>query len=205
MIESERLSERYFSRHANEVAVSLIGVVLLVNGTGGRIVETESYDPSDPASHSYLYRRTARNAVMFERPGLAYVYRSYGLHWCLNFVCRGGSAVLIRALEPTEGLGTMTRRRATKEPRQLCAGPGRLCQALAVDDSLNGASLFAEPFALHRRRGTVEIVAGPRIGITKAREALRRFGEKESPFLSRRFASDAQAVRRGRGAVPSGL
>ncbi len=196
MIGRARLSERYFARHANEVAVSLIGVVLLVNGVGGRIVETESYDPEDPASHSYLYRRTARNAVMFERPGLAYVYRSYGLHWCLNFVCRGGSAVLIRALEPVEALAAMQRRRATKDLRKLCAGPGRLCQALAVDGSLNGASLLAKPFALYRRHGDVEIVSGPRIGISKAREALRRFGEKDSPFLSRRFSPGAQAVGR---------
>ena len=193
MIEGSRLSERYFARHANDVAVSLIGVVLLVDGAGGRIVETESYDPEDPASHSYLYRRTARNAVMFEGQGLAYVYRSYGLHWCLNFVCRGGSAVLIRALEPVEALGTMKRRRATKDLRKLCAGPGRLCQALAVDGSLNGASLFAKPFALYRRHGVVETVSGPRIGISKAREALRRFGEKDSPFLSRRFAAGARA------------
>jgi DNA-3-methyladenine glycosylase len=187
MIKGSRLSEQYFAKHANDVAVSLIGVTLLVNGAGGRIVETESYDPEDPASHSYLYRRTARNAVMFERPGLAYVYRSYGLHWCLNFVCSGGSAVLIRALEPVEALDTMKRRRETNDPRKLCAGPGRLCQALAVDGSLNGASLFAKPFALYRRQGAVDVVSGPRIGISKAREALRRFGEKDSVFLSRRF------------------
>jgi len=191
MIQRARLSERYFARHADDVAVSLIGAVLLVNGAGGRIVETESYDPEDPASHSYLYRRTARNAVMFERPGLAYVYRSYGLHWCLNFVCHGGSAVLIRALEPVEGLRAMKRRRETRDPHKLCAGPGRLCQALAVDGSLNGASLLAKPFALFRRPGAVEIAAGPRIGISKAREAVRRFGEKDSPFLSRRFPPNA--------------
>jgi DNA-3-methyladenine glycosylase len=182
-----RLSERYFARHADDVAVSLIGVPLLVGGVGGRIVETESYDPTDPASHSYLGRVTARNAVMFERPGLAYVYRSYGLHWCLNFVCRGAGAVLIRALEPVEGLRAMKRRRGTDDPRLLCAGPGRLCQALAVDGTMNGASLFEEPFALYRRARKVETVAGPRIGISKAREALRRFGEKDSAFLSRRF------------------
>lgn len=190
MSEGPRLSKRYFARHANEVAVALIGTVLLVNGVGGRIVETESYDPEDPASHSYGNRRTARNAVMFEAPGLAYVYRSYGLHWCLNFVCRGASAVLIRALEPTHGLGVMKRRRGTEEARALCAGPGRLCQALAVGGALNGASLFEAPFALHRRARKVEVVAGPRIGISKARETLRRFGEKDSPFLSRRFPGD---------------
>jgi DNA-3-methyladenine glycosylase len=187
MIRKPRLGERYFARHANEVAVSLIGVILLVNGVGGRIVETESYDPEDPASHSYLYRRTVRNAVMFDGPGYAYVYRSYGLHWCLNFVCRGGSAVLIRALEPTEALGAMRRRRATQDLRKLCAGPGRLCQALAVDGSLNGASLLETPFALYRRDRVIEIESGPRIGISKAREAPRRFGEKDSVFLSRRF------------------
>jgi DNA-3-methyladenine glycosylase len=187
MIKKSHLSARYFARHATDVAVSLIGVILLVNGVGGRIVETESYDPEDPASHSYLYRRTIRNAVMFDGPGYAYVYRSYGLHWCLNFVCRGGSAVLIRALEPIAALDTMKRRRGTRDLHKLCAGPGRLCQALAVDGSLNGASLLAKPFALHRRDRAVEIVSGPRIGISKAREALRRFGEKDSVFLSRRF------------------
>ena len=187
MVKSPPLAKRYFARHADEVAVSLIGVMLLVNGVGGRIVETESYDPEDPASHSYLYRRTTRNAVMFDGPGYAYVYRSYGLHWCLNFVCRGGSAVLIRAVEPIEGLGIMRGRRGMRDPHKLCAGPGRLCQALAIDASQNGTSLFAKPFTLYRRDRKVEIVSGPRIGISKAREAVRRFGEKDSAFLSRRF------------------
>lgn len=187
MLRRPTLSQRYFARHADVVAPSLIGVTLLVNGVGGRIVETESYDPDDPASHTYLYRRTARNAVMFDLPGHAYVYRSYGLHWCLNFVCRGGSAVLIRALEPVEGEAIMKQRRGVQDMRTLCAGPGRLCQALAIDGSLNGASLLAKPFALHRRSGAVNSVSGPRIGITKAREAIRRFGEKDSVFLSRRF------------------
>lgn len=181
------LSPRYFGRHANDVAPALIGVMLLVRGVGGRIVETESYDPEDPASHTYLYRRTARNAVMFDLPGHAYVYRSYGLHWCLNFVCRKGSAVLIRAIEPTEGVGTMKRRRGTQDVHKLCAGPGRLCQALAVDGSMNGASLLAEPIVLYRRQRKLELINGPRIGITKAKDSLRRFGEKDSSFLSRRF------------------
>jgi DNA-3-methyladenine glycosylase len=194
MTSGSRLTARYFDRHASDVAVSLIGVILLVNGVGGRIVETESYDPEDPASHSYLYRRTARNGVMFDGPGRAYVYRSYGLHWCLNFVCRGGSAVLIRALEPIEGLAVMKRRRRTEDLRRLCAGPGRLCEALAVDGSLNGASLSAKPFALFRRDRPVDIVSGPRIGISKAREALRRVGEKDSLFLSRRFPPGAQTI-----------
>ncbi len=189
MTERGPLSKAYFARHANTVAVSLIGTIVLVNGVGGRIVETESYDPADPASHSYLGRVTARNRVMFEAPGLAYVYRSYGLHWCLNFVCREASAVLIRALEPTDGVAKMKRRRGTDETLALCAGPGRLCQALGVDGSLNGGSLFAKPFALFKRQGGVETVSGPRIGIGKAKDELRRFGEKDSPFLSRRFRS----------------
>jgi DNA-3-methyladenine glycosylase len=154
-------------------------------------VETESYDPEDPASHSYQYRRTARNAVMFDGPGRAYVYRSYGLHWCLNFVCSGGSAVLIRALEPVQSLAVMKRRRRTQDLRRLCAGPGRLCEALAVDGSLNGASLSSKPFALYHGDRVVEIVSGPRIGISKARDALRRFGERGSLFLSRGFLPDA--------------
>ena len=132
MARGSRLTEQYFERHANDVAASLIGVSLLVNGVGGRIVETESYDPEDPASHSYLYRRTLRNAVMFEGPGRAYIYRSYGLHWCLNFVCRGGSAVLIGALQPVEALTTMKRRRAIEDLRRLCAGPAGFAKRLPL-------------------------------------------------------------------------
>ncbi len=169
------------------MAESLIGVNFHAKGIGGRIVETESYDPGDPASHSYLGRRTPRNAVMYGPPGHVYIYRIYGLHWCLNFVCLAGSAVLIRALEPVDGVALMKRRRGTTDARLLCSGPGRLCQALALDATTNGASLFAPPFTLSRGKGEVDVVVGRRIGLTKGQDRQRRFGEKGSLFLSKPF------------------
>ena len=181
--------KRFFAREADEVGAALIGMTLLVNGVGGRIVETESYDSEDPASHSFLGRRTPRNSVMYSAPGNAYVYFIYGMHWCLNFVCLPGSAVLIRALQPVEGLGTMKRRRGTKNVKQLCAGPGRLCQALAIDDALNGASVFAPPFTLISSKAKSDILVGTRIGLTKGQERQRRFGENNSAYLSRPFVS----------------
>ncbi len=181
------LGERFFARDADRVARALIGTVLTVDGVGGIVVETESYDHTDPASHSYRRRQTPRNAAMFAGPGYAYVYRSYGIHWCLNFVCRDVSAVLIRAVEPLYGIDKMRRRRGTDAPSLLCSGPGRLCQALGVGGALTGHSLYAAPFALYRatRRGELQI--GPRIGLTKAVEAQRRFGLAGSRFVSRRF------------------
>src|SRR5499427_6649265 len=129
----------FFARSVHAVAPDLIGATLLFNGVGGRIVEVEAYHHTDPAAHSYG-GRTERNAVMFGPPGFAYVYRSYGIHWCLNFVCEpegSASAVLIRALKPLEGLSTMRRRRRLTDERLLCAGPGRLCQALKVTGADN--------------------------------------------------------------------
>ena len=182
------LSKRFFARgDVDQVARELIGVELSVGGTTGIIVETESYDPSDAASHSYGGKRTARNAVMFGAPGHAYVYFIYGMYWCLNFVCADASAVLIRALEPTRGLATMRRRRGAKDDRLLCSGPGRLCQALGIDGRLNGLSLFEPPFALARGTQDAEIASGVRIGITKAAELERRFGLAGSPYLSRKL------------------
>jgi DNA-3-methyladenine glycosylase len=181
------LPKNFFDRDVDRVARDLIGTVLTVDGVGGPIVETESYDSADPASHAFERRRTARNAAMFGPPGHAYVYRIYGMHWCLNFVCREASAVLIRAVEPVYGIDTMMRRRGTDQPKNLCSGPGKLCQALGVTRAEDGASLFAPPFALHRAGGAVAIASGVRIGISKAREAERRFGLRQSPFLSRRF------------------
>ncbi|MFT4268113.1 MAG: DNA-3-methyladenine glycosylase [Xenophilus sp.] len=180
-----------FGAPAHEVARALIGVTVLVDGVGGRIVETEAYDRDDPASHAYA-GPTARNAAMFGPPGRVYVYRSYGIHWCLNFVCREaghGAGVLIRALEPTHGLETMRRRRGVQDPRLLAAGPGRVGQALGVDGGSNGRRLDAPPFRLlpGAPHAPVAVQAGPRIGISKAVEVPWRFGEAGSRFLSRPF------------------
>ena len=180
----------FFDRSVHEVAPDLIGATLLVGRAGGVIVEVEAYHHTDPAAHSYR-GRTDRNAVMFGPAGYAYVYRSYGIHWCLNFVCEGegsASAVLVRALQPVTGLATMRRRRnGMSDERRLCAGPGRLCEALAVTHAHNGLRLDRPPFALYARPGAVEVVAGPRIGISKAVERPWRYGLAGSRFLSRPF------------------
>jgi DNA-3-methyladenine glycosylase len=178
-----------FSAPAELVARQLIGVTLLVDGVGGRIVETEAYDRGDPASHAYS-GPTERNGAMFGDPAHAYVYRSYGIHWCLNFVCREaghGAGVLIRALEPLAGLGTMRARRHTDEALLLCSGPGKLCQALGISRAHNGLALAAPPFALEAAPAGIEVVVGPRIGISKAVEVPWRFGLAGSPFVSRPF------------------
>ena len=171
----------------HEVAAGIIGWTLLVDGVGGRIVEVEAYDREDPASHGYR-GRTERNASMFGPPGRAYVYRSYGIHWCLNLVCEGervANAVLVRALEPTHGLEAMRERRRLDDPRLLCSGPGRLCQALAVTREHDGLALDRPPFELLAADRPVEVVSGTRIGISRAAELQWRYGEAGSRFLSR--------------------
>jgi DNA-3-methyladenine glycosylase len=183
------LDRAFFTRSVHKVAPDLIGATLLVNGAGGRIVEVEAYHHTDPAAHSYN-GQTPRNAVMFGPPGFVYVYRSYGIHWCLNFVCEregSASAVLIRALEPVEGLAEMRQRRRTDDDRLLCSGPGRLCEALGVTIAYNGLPLDTPPFEVIRRARKPEIVTGVRIGITKAAELPWRYGLAGSRYLSKPF------------------
>ena len=176
-----------FARSVHEVAPELVGATLLVDGVGGTIVEVEAYDHEDPAAHGYR-GQTARNASMFGPPGHAYVYRSYGIHWCPNFVCEAegvASAVLIRALEPTEGLDVMRARRGLDDPRLLCSGPGRLCQALGITGEHDGLALDHAPFQVHARAREPEVLTGPRIGISQAADRPWRYGLAGSRFLSR--------------------
>jgi DNA-3-methyladenine glycosylase len=183
------LKRAFFGRSVHQVAPDLIGATLLVNGVGGIIVEVEAYHHTEPAAHSFR-GPTPRNRVMFGPPGFAYVYRSYGIHWCVNFVCEkegSASAVLIRALQPTHGLAAMRRRRGLHDERSLCSGPGKLTEALGITDEHNGLALDAAPFALHARIGKVDVATGLRIGITKAVELPWRYGLKGSKFLSKPF------------------
>ena len=185
------LTRRFFLRSVHEVAPELIGATLLFKGAGGIIVEVEAYHHTDPAAHSYG-GRTPRNAVMFGPAGYAYVYRSYGIHWCVNFVCEAegsASAVLIRAIEPTAGRPAMRRRRGNGNmgDRSLCSGPGKLCQALGVSVEHNGLPLDRPPFALLARKYDPDIVCGPRIGITRAADLPWRYGLRGSPYLSKAF------------------
>jgi DNA-3-methyladenine glycosylase len=180
------LNSAFFDRSAVDVAHQLIGVQFDLDGCGGTIVETEAYEPDDPASHSFR-GPTPRNGVMFGLPAHLYVYRSYGIHWCANIVCRPGSAVLIRALEPLRGLEAMAARRGRPDPRLLCAGPGRVCQALGIHLGHNGCAVLAPPFALEAPATPVSVVAGRRVGISQAADLPWRFGLEGSPYVSRRF------------------
>jgi DNA-3-methyladenine glycosylase len=189
MVKRVRLSRGFFDRSVHTVAPELIGATLLVDGVGGTIVEVEAYDHEDPAAHGFS-GRTARNASMFGPPGHAYVYLIYGLYWCLNFVCEPegvANAVLIRALEPTVGIPAMQKRRNLKDARLLCAGPGRLCEALGVTREHDGLRLDAPPFRLIARPHAVPLAVGPRIGITKAMDKPWRYGLAGSRFVSRPF------------------
>ncbi len=197
------LKRRFFSRSVHEVAPDLIGATLLVNGVGGIIVEVEAYHHTDPAAHSYN-GPTPRNAVMFGPPGYLYVYRSYGIHWCMNFVCEpegSASAILIRALEPTHGLAAMRRRRGLHDERALCSGPGKVCEALAVSDKHNGVPLDTGLIEVHERTQPTQIVTGVRIGITKAADRPWRYGLLDSRFVSKPFTSGVSSspsvARRG--------
>jgi DNA-3-methyladenine glycosylase len=181
------LTRDFFARSVHDTASDLIGAMLLFGGAGGRIVEVEAYHHEDPASHGYR-GRTRRNASMFGPPGHAYLYRSYGIHWCLNFVCGEdgvADAVLIRALEPTKGIEAQRARRGVEDLRALCSGPGKLCQALGVTGEHDGLPLDRPPFRLEPRQSTPEIVTGPRVGITRATELSWRYAVRGSPFLSR--------------------
>jgi DNA-3-methyladenine glycosylase len=177
---------RFWDRPPDQVAVELIGFDFCVNGVGGIIVETEAYGADDPASHS-VGGETRRNSTMFGPPGHAYVYRSYGLHWCLNFVCQRGSAVLVRALEPFHGIDRMIQRRGLTGPRLLCSGPGRLAQAIGIDGSYDGRSLGDPVFTFIQPTGAMAVVFGPRIGISKAIDKTWRFGQAGSRYVSKRF------------------
>jgi DNA-3-methyladenine glycosylase len=185
----KKLKRAFFARSVHKVAPDLIGTTLLVDGVGGIIVEVEAYHHTEPAAHSYR-GPTERNRVMFGPPGFVYVYRSYGIHWCVNFVCEeegSASAVLIRALEPTHGLAAMCRRRGLTDVRALCSGPGKLTEALAITHAHNALALDKPPFALHARTGKVDIVIGTRIGLTKAVDLPWRYGLADSKFVSKPF------------------
>lgn len=182
-----QLRRDFFARSAHDVAPELIGATLLVDGVGGEIVEVEAYDQEDPASHGFR-GPTKRNAAMFGPPGRAYVYRSYGIHWCLNFVCAEegrADAVLIRALRPLQGIDAMRKRRGVDPDRALCSGPGRLCQALAVTGDHDGLPLDRAPFELHARETVPEIATGRRVGITRAAELPWRYVLAGSAYVSR--------------------
>jgi DNA-3-methyladenine glycosylase len=183
------LKRSFFGRSVHEVASELIGATLLVGGVGGVIVEVEAYHHTDPAAHSFN-GPTPRNMVMFGPPGYVYVYRSYGIHWCVNFVCEmedSASAVLIRALAPTHGIAAMRERRGLEDERLLCSGPGKLTQALGITIFHNGLPLDEPPIAIHARTEVPDVVTGIRIGITKAVELPWRYGLRGSKFLSKPF------------------
>ncbi|HXW29375.1 MAG TPA: DNA-3-methyladenine glycosylase [Xanthobacteraceae bacterium] len=197
MRKASQLRRSFFDRSVHEVAPDLIGATLLVDGIGGIIVEVEAYDQDDPAAHGYG-GRTERNASMFGPPGYAYVYRAYGLHWCLNFVCEGVGtpcAVLIRAIEPRFGIPIMQARRRRADIRLLCAGPGRVCEALGLTRAHDGLALDLPPFDMYARATPVRVARGLRVGITKAADRPWRHGLANSRFLSRPLSRERVSRR----------
>jgi len=197
------LGAGFFARPAREVAPELIGCVLEGSGVAGVIVEVERYEHWDAASHSFR-GPTPRSAVMFGPPGHIYVYRSYGVHWCVNVVCGAagqGAAVLLRAVEPTRGIEIMRARRGTASVRDLCRGPGRLAAAFGITGELNGARLGEVPGAgelriLPRERTDLAIDRGPRVGIARDAGRAWRYALAESPWVSARRIRTAPAARR---------
>ena len=197
MPKASRLRRTFFDRSVHDVAPDLVGARLLVDGIGGIIVEVEAYDQADPAAHGYR-GRTERNASLFGPPGYTYVYRAYGLHWCLNFVCEGVGipcAVLIRAIEPHFGIPTMQARRRLADIRLLCSGPGRVCEALGLTRAHDGLALDSPPFEIRGRLDPVRVARGVRIGITKAADKPWRYGLMDSRFLSRPLKREGASVR----------
>ena len=204
MRKASRLRRTFFDRSVHDVAPDLVGTTLLVDGIGGIIVEVEAYDQDDPAAHGYR-GRTERNASLFGPAGYAYVYRAYGLHWCLNFVCEGVGipcAVLIRAIEPHFGIPIMQARRRLADMRLLCSGPGRVCEALGVTRAHDGLALDSPPFEIRSRSGPVRVARGLRIGITKAADKPWRYGLSDSRFLSRPLGSERTPRRTRPTAAP---
>ena len=182
-----RLGEDFYRRSVHDVARDLIGCSVRHGETAGRIVETESYHMEEPACHAYV-GLTERTKTLFGAPGRAYVYFSYGVHSLLNAVCEPegvGAAVLIRALEPVDGIETMRLRRGVERDRELCSGPGKLTQALEIGLSLNGSSLLDGPIEVLERDAEPRIATGERVGITKAAELPWRFCDADSPHVSR--------------------
>ena len=178
------LETSFFERDVVELAERLIGMQFSFEGSGGFIVETEAYRHDDAASHSFR-GKTPRNHAMFGKMGSAYLYRSYGIHWCMNIVGRPGSAVLVRAIEPRVGIDAMCVRRNVSDIKSLCAGPGRLCQALGLDGTLNGRSVTCAPFELRTQDTPIKVIKGKRVGISRAQDRIWRFGLSQSPYLSR--------------------
>lgn len=188
-----QFDEAFFARSVQDVAVDLLGCVLVVGQCAGRIVEVESYPNDDPASHSFR-GPTPRCLTMFGPPGRLYVYRSYGIHWCANVVCEPdgvAGAVLIRALQPLDGLEVMRERRGTETDRLLCAGPGRLCQALGLTGADDGAVLGGSRVQLRSGPAPERVLTGPRIGLSVSQDLPWRRGEAGSRYLSRPFPKEA--------------